>query len=641
MGVEWKLLRPTPELVRDDSPASRDGQAVRHAVNYGAQWRRAGPPATTPAYALAFDSSESDYAAVQNHAYDGISYDALTVAAWIKTTADDIVVASFDRSEYWRFGVGSSGTANKLTFNVYDSANGTIQDLSGNTDVNTGEWVHCAARFDAGEVTLFVDGTADATFSVGGTVGSGTTRYGFLGTGSEASSFDGSQGPTSYFDGELGPVGVWHRPLSDAEIADLAEGASVSDDAAVVRYDMDAGDPALLDVAVTDAYNRFARQATAVLDDPDGVKSEDYPRPTPVELDVKGESDEQFARRFGGFVINTKTEQDATTLEVLSHDFWLRKRQVFRAFSGTSISSVLQTLVTDLTPLEWDASQVSVTNDGTVERDWKGERLDEVVAELASKSADEDFGATDDGVFYFRPEDSEANDAPRSFPAGEYAEANFSEDGKREVNKVTLYYGENSNTGAVSVQDRTSQKDLAGDLGRSDPVVIGETKTYPEIADEKSAEQKARQILNDRSTVQTGTLKTWEAFDVTPGDVTRVVVPEQNVDRDFRVAEISYEWRDDRTEIKLAENSDGVLDTLVDLSQEISRIDSRAADESATITQFVDLAEEVGLEFDLTAYKRTVPDDQLLFGTTKGGWGDTRAGGGLWGDQRGQREQLV
>lgn len=400
-------------------------------------------------------------------------------------------------------------------------------------------------------------------------------------------------------------------------------------------------DDALLDVEVTDAYNRFARQATAVLDDPDGAKSAEYPQPTPVELDVRRDG-EQFGQRFGGFVINTVTEQDATTLEILSHDFWLRKRQVFRSFAGDSIRSVLKLLVTDLTPLDWaGGAEVEIRNEQPVERDWKGERLDEVVAELSAMSAGEDFGATDDGVFFFRPRDSAANEASRTFPAGAYDEANFSEDGKKEVNKVTLYYGEGSNTGAVSVQDRASQQELADELGRDQPVVVGETKTYPEIADAAIAEQKARQILNDRSAVLTGTLKTWEAFGVTPGDVTSVVVPEQGVNRDFRVAEITYEWRDDRTEITLAENSDGVLDTLVSLSQEVSRIDSRAADEDATITQIVDLAEQVGVQLDLTAYKRTVPDDQLLFGTTKAGWGDPRAGGGLWGDQRGPREEIV
>lgn len=633
MGVEWNLVEPEPDELRDSS-----GSGYR-AVNDGARWRRDGPNATAPSYALAFDSAENDYAAIRNQTYDATSYDALTVAAWVKTTGDSIVVASFDRSEYWRFGVGSSGTSNKLTFNLYDSANGTIQDLSGSTDVNTGEWVHCVARFDAGEVTLFVDGQQDVTFSVGRTFGSGTTRYGFLGTGSEASSFDGSQGPTSYFDGKLGPVGVWHRPLSDAEISTLADGGSVSDANLVMQYEMDAGEPALLDVEVTDAYNRFARQATAVLDDEEGEKADAYPRPTPVELDVKRDADNHFQMRFGGFVINTESDQDATTLEILSHDFWLRKRQVFQSFTDVAISDILNDLVVDLTPLDWDPDKVTVVNEQTITRDWKGERLDEVIAELASISAGEDFGATDEGVFFFREQSK--NSAPRNFTEGDYVEANFSEDGKQEVNKVTLYYGEGSNTGAVSVQDRASQKELAEELGRPRPVVVGETKTYPEIGSEKAAERKARQILTDRTTIQTGSVETWEAFDVYPGQVTHVTVGEQNVNRDFRIAEITYQWRDDSTQVKLAENSDGVLDTLVNLSQEVSRIDSRAADESATITQFVELAQQIGVEFDLTAYKRTVPDDQLLFGATKGGWGDPQAGGGYWGDQRGQREQLI
>lgn len=630
--VSWKLVRPQPESIRDDSAAGYD------AENRGARWTRDVASAFAPSYALSFDAADGDYAAVTGYAYEGTGYDALTVSAWIRTTADNQVVASFDRSEFWRFGVGSSAASNKLTFNVHTS-NG-VQDLAGNTDVNTGDWVHCVARFDAGDVTLFVDGQSDATYtSVGSTFGDSVTRYGYLGTGSESSSFDGSKGPTSYFDGDLGPVGVWHRALSDAEVADLAAGQPVDDAGLVFRYGMDAGEPSLLDVEVTDAYNRFARNATAILDDPDGAKMAEYPRPAPVELDVKREIDGMYENRFGGFVVNPQSDQDHTELELLSHDFWLRKRRVFQSFTDTAISTILNDLVVDLTPLDWVPSNVSVVNDTTISRDWKGERLDQVIAELSSISAGEEFGATDDGQFFFRPRETDT--ATRNFTVGEYYDADFSEDGKQEVNKVTLYYGEGSNTGAVSVQDRASQKELAEELGRPRPVVIEETKTYPEIGSEKAAERKARQIMNDRSVIQTGTLDTWEAFRVRPGDVTHVRVPDQGVDQDFRVAEITYTWQDDETEVKLAENSEGVLDTLVSLSQEVSRIDSRAADESATITQFVELAEDVGVEFEVAAYKRTVPADQLTFGPTYGGWGDPRAGGGYWGDQRGTREQLL
>ncbi|MFC7196964.1 hypothetical protein ACFQL4_23750 [Halosimplex aquaticum] len=141
--------------------------------------------------------------------------------------------------------------------------------------------------------------------------------------------------------------------------------------------------------------------------------------------------------------------------------------------------------------------------------------------------------------------------------------------------------------------------------------------------------------------VQTGSLTTWEAFGLRPGDVTHVVAPDQGVDRDFRIAEVTYRWADDETAVQLAENTGGVVDTLVSLSNEVTRIDSRAADEDATITQFVEFDRALGVDLELTAYRRTVPDDQLLLGTTKGGWGDPRVGGGRWGDQRGEPEQLL
>lgn len=467
-------------------------------------------------------------------------------------------------------------------------------------------------------------------------------------------------------------VVAWNRPLSQDEIEAHADG-STPKDGLIAWLELDEGsgsvaadssandndatvtgcdwiyrdtvqnpfavDDSLLDVEVTDAFNRFARQATAVLDDPYGDKDDAYQRPTPVDLEVRWGDDETYRRRFGGFVVNPTSAQNRTELEILSHDFWLRKRQVFRSFSGVAIDDVLQDLIVDLTPLDWVDANVAVVQNETITRDWKGERLDEVVAELAAISADEEFGANDAGEFFFRPRETES--ASRDFGAPEHLDADFSADAKREVNRVTLYYGEGDNTGAVAVQDRASQKDLARELDRPRPVVIGITKSFPEIGEEEAAERKARQILNDRSVLQTGSLTTWEAFDVEPGEVTHVVAPEHDVDRDFRIAEITYRWRDDETKIQLAENTGGVVDTLVSLSNEVSRIDNRAADESATITQFLEFEQPLGIDLQLEAYKRTVPDDQLLFGSHKGGWGDTRTGGGLWGDQRGQREQLI
>lgn len=396
---------------------------------------------------------------------------------------------------------------------------------------------------------------------------------------------------------------------------------------------------ALVDVELTDAYNRFARRATATLDDPDGAVAAAYPRPTPVELEVKRDIDSGFSRRFGGFVSNPKTEAGTTTLELLSHDHWLRRREVYQGFSDATISTILADLITDLTPLVYDPDRVEVFDDQAITRDWKGERLDEVLAELASISGDEMFGATDDQHFYFEPSGSRT--APRSFDDGEWFRADFEEDGAVEVNEVTLYYGGDPATEAVVVEDRANQHDLQEAFGAPRPVVISTAKTFTEIGSEVAAERKATKLLADATAIRTGTVETWDAFDVRPGDLTRVVVPEQNVDGEYRVAQVTYRWADDVTELTLAENRQGVVDSLVALSDEVSRIDARSAASDATLTRFseFDLPFEVALTMEV--YERMVHEDALLWGENKAGWGDPRTGGGRWGDQRDPPEQLI
>lgn len=636
MTVEWRVRPPRSVLAFADQSATGDG------IDY-------------VALDLAFDTPDA--------------LPAFSVSAWVKTSVgglgdhDNWATLDFDRSAFFSVFVrGSDGCVGFSTMG---------EDLPGETAINDGQWHHVAAVYDGTDKAIYVDGCEDARRENphgGDPVGDDVVRYGFVGDGSEAETFDGSRNQNG-FTGEQGETALFDRALSPAEIADVERGEFDFADASglVAHWPMTAGsgstladasgnghdgqlrgatwaigntvpDPDLLDVAVTDAFNRFARSATVTLDDPEGTKADSYRRPTPVELDVKPAGD-RWQRRFGGFVVNPKSKQDATELEVLSHDVWLRKRRVFQAVSETAVEDLLEDLIVELTPLTWDAELVAPkTADPFPERDWQGERLDQVIEEIAAFSGDEEFGATDDGRFFFRPRSTRS--APRTFGVGEYASADFEEDGKQEVNRVTVYYGGRTSGSAIAVQDRSAQKELADELGRPRPVVIGETKSFPEITDESTAEQKARELLDDRSAIRTGTVETWGAFGVRPGDVTHVTVPEQDVDRDFRVAEISYRWRDDTTEVTLAANSDGVLDTLVSLSDEVSRIDARAADGSATISEVVDLSEALDLTVEYEAYRRTVPEDALVFGEPAGGWGDPATGGSRWGDQRDPPERL-
>lgn len=429
----------------------------------------------------------------------------------------------------------------------------------------------------------------------------------------------------------------------------------------------------LLDVEITDAFNRFARSATLTILDPDGTKASDYDNFEPVRVDVKPNNRDTFIKRLPGFAVNPRrTGPRELTVEVLSHDFWLRRRPVFRTVSGQNISTVLENLIKDLTPLTWSSQFVSVKNDRQISREWKGQRLDEVINELASISADEQFGAqivrdppnqlvwgpdpadwgdpdvgggvwgddalSDEIVFFFEP--AGGTPAPRDYTEGKYVDATFEEDGKQEVNRVTVYYGSGSNQASVQVDDREAQKDLADKNGVADPVVIEATRTYEEIDNEEAAERKARQLLAEGTTIQTGTLETWGGYDLEAGQVTRVVASKWGVDADFRIAENTHH-RNGQTTLKLAENTEGVVDVLVNLSTEITRVDSRAADPTTTATQFLDAEIPVEVDVSLTVDKIPIPDEELRWGDTKGAWGDPDVGGGLWGDNSGDKEQVV
>ena len=167
--------------------------------------------------ALVFDGN-NDYAAIENMYYEGSTYDELTVETWLKTTdAGNQVIASFDRSEYWRVEINGSGAGNgRIGFDLLTSSG--IIDFGSTTRIDDGEWHHVACVFDNGTLNIYIDGILDATTTSGATFGSGLTRYGFIGVGSESSVYNGSAGPNDYFNGEMDEFKIWNRALSQLEV---------------------------------------------------------------------------------------------------------------------------------------------------------------------------------------------------------------------------------------------------------------------------------------------------------------------------------------------------------------------------------------------------------------------------------------
>ncbi|RLG72446.1 MAG: hypothetical protein DRO11_02175, partial [Methanobacteriota archaeon] len=160
------------------------------------------------------------------------------------------------------------------------------------------------------------------------------------------------------------------------------------------------------DAVVIKAFNRFANQAKAIILDPDGDKKLTYTKGYLVEVQAHPEGTSPWYTLIGGFVVDTIQRDNELEISILSHDFWLRKRAVFKSYTNEYISDILENLIDDLTPLVWDAGLVTVLNDIQITRTWKGETLDVVIGELANMSGEEEFGAQSDLKFYFNERDT-------------------------------------------------------------------------------------------------------------------------------------------------------------------------------------------------------------------------------------------
>jgi len=189
---------------------------------------------------------------------DGITN--LTVACWCKSVSggisglqtdgtnttrgqhDQRIIASFDRSMTWRFGIGSdavggTNSTGKLVFGYMGTnAAGTGQAFGGDRvgggginpgstshtyDLRDNSWHYVAVTFTTTELRFYVDGVKIDTQTltanqIGGGATTETPRFGFLGAGSEAPSFSGNTGPRQIFAGKIGAFHYYTSTSGDS-----------------------------------------------------------------------------------------------------------------------------------------------------------------------------------------------------------------------------------------------------------------------------------------------------------------------------------------------------------------------------------------------------------------------------------------
>jgi len=171
------LLMPfdtnSPDTAKDYSGNENDGTFDEHT---GPTWSSSG----VVGGAYEFDGIDN-YISLP-YCYDGSNIDEITVEAWIKTTDDYVIIASYERENYWELGI-RNGVIHWST-----TANDETVAVVGNIIVNDDFWHHIAVTYgtSSGGCTIYVDGVVDISESChnpGEELGSGDTPNGYIGTG--------------------------------------------------------------------------------------------------------------------------------------------------------------------------------------------------------------------------------------------------------------------------------------------------------------------------------------------------------------------------------------------------------------------------------------------------------------------------
>lgn len=155
-----------------------------------------------------FLDGTDDHLAIQNLNYGGVaSESAFTVCSVVRSSSSNLqIIASFDRSEFWRLALKDDYGSNYVGWDTEASG---IDDMMTLSDYADGSWHYICGWFNAtasgDDKKIFVNGVEVLGINAhsGTALGTANTRYGYIGTGSEAGSFNGGSGPDNFLFGEI------------------------------------------------------------------------------------------------------------------------------------------------------------------------------------------------------------------------------------------------------------------------------------------------------------------------------------------------------------------------------------------------------------------------------------------------------
>ena len=404
----------------------------------------------------------------------------------------------------------------------------------------------------------------------------------------------------------------------------------------------DSVEDALFDVEVVDAVNRFGRHAIVWIDDEGGEKWTQYPRGSAHELEVSDDGGETFTRRFAGYVVERREADnqgaDELEVELYSFDHFLRRNRFSRDLTGDSIATALEGIIDDFTPVKWEPGNVTVGEETTLNREFEGEIVEAAISELATKSQNEEFGVNDDLEFFFRPRETDT--APRDIEDDQWLDYDIPELGKEALNEFELFYGDGDDEASIVVDDGGDKFSLQDSIGANSPVVLYDFAVREDIDNESDARDKAEELLEQRESTLTGEVTTFGLFDARPGDLINVTINSRDLDGEFRIAELRYNWGRDETTVTIVERRGDQDETLIRITDTLKRVEGRDANRDAPTTILKELGVDLEWTVALRVSQNSYADDAFRFGDFGDGVGAEGVGGTL-GDQLVERVEVI
>lgn len=347
-------------------------------------------------------------------------------------------------------------------------------------------------------------------------------------------------------------------------------------------------EPDLFDAEVVDTANPFGNYAIAYIEDSGGDKFSQYNRGTRVDFAYSLNDGLSYTERFTGYVVEARESDqagaDALEVECYSFDQLLRRDTVSNDQSGKALKAALEDIIKTDTPITWNASNVTLSDNVTLKRSLRGEEVENAIQAIAGLSGNEAFGVNNSLEFYFEPRES--RNAPRDIDNSQWFDYDLPEVSKETVNEVTVFYNDGGES--VTVDDGSDKLSLQDKVGTADPVGISTEVSRPSITDIDEAQAVGEDILQGRKGTLTGTVTTYGLIEAEPGDVINIEIVPRGINGNFRIAESQMNWGSDTTTFTIVKKKGNQDKLLVRMSDTLKRVENQDANRDGVNNRVVD-----------------------------------------------------